>query len=164
MISAPLTSLFSWCLIVLEPLRDKTADLKRLEIKRCACTCILLKIKTARPSKSEKKDTNQLILLFGLINIAKTESMLVGTTPRPSGADSFSISVNSKAIKRVYQFTYLGLVFDDRRSWNNYIEHFKQTFYLGRLRSAACNFRELPDKIDISDFSISVWRNPLVNY
>ena len=49
--------------------------------------------------------------------------MLFGTAPRLSAVNSFSITLNNNVIKRVFHFTYLGIVFDDRLSWNEQIKY-----------------------------------------
>ena len=51
-----------------------------------------------------------------LINVLKTEAMLFGTASRLSAVNCFSITLNKNIIKRVFHFTYLGIVFDDRLS------------------------------------------------
>ena len=53
--------------------------------------------------------------------------------------NSFSITLNNNVIKRVFHFTYIGIVFDDRLSWNEHIKHLilkagKRVGMLGRLR------------------------------
>ena len=48
--------------------------------------------------------------------------MLFGAFPRLSAVNSFSITLNNNVIKRVFHFTYLGIVFDDRLSWNEQIK------------------------------------------
>ena len=92
--------------------------------------------------------------------------MLFGTAPRLSGVDSFSIFINSKAPKRVYQYTYLGIVFDDRLSWNNHIKHLiskagKQLGMLGRLRSSltteSANVIYTSLIRPILEYCVSVW-------
>ena len=65
--------------------------------------------------------------------------MLFGTAPRLSAVNSFSITLNNNVIKRVFHFTYLGIVFDDRLSWNEQIKYLiskagKRVGMLGRLR------------------------------
>ena len=50
------------------------------------------------------------------LNVYKTEAMVFGTSPRLSNIDSFTIGVNGSSIKRVSQFKYLGVVFDERLS------------------------------------------------
>lgn len=73
------------------------------------------------------------------VNVTKTEAMLFGTAPRLSAVNSFSITLNNNVIKRVFHFTYLGIVFDDRLSWNEQIKYLiskagKRVGMLGRLR------------------------------
>ena len=73
------------------------------------------------------------------INVTKTEAMLFGTAPRLSAVNSFSITLNNNVIKRVFHFTYLGIVFDDCLSWNEQIKQLiskagKRVGMLGRLR------------------------------
>ena len=65
------------------------------------------------------------------INVTKTEALLFG--------NSFSITLNNNVIKRVFHFTYLGIVFDDRLSWDEQIKQLisragKRVGMLGRLR------------------------------
>lgn len=73
------------------------------------------------------------------LNVAKTEAMLFGTAPRLSDVDSFSITINGSQIKQVSQFKYLGVVFDERLSWNDHIKYLltkagKRVGILGRIR------------------------------
>ena len=56
----------------------------------------------------------RLISLF--INVTKTEVMLFGTSQRLAKIDQFSVSVNGSAIKRVTEFKYLGVIFDEHLS------------------------------------------------
>ena len=56
------------------------------------------------------------------INITKTESMIFGTSQRLANIDSFSINISGSPIKRVSEFKYLGVVFDDRLSWNEHVK------------------------------------------
>ena len=73
------------------------------------------------------------------INVTKTEVMLFGTSQRLAKVDQFSVSVNESAIKRVTEFKYLGVIFDEHLSWN---EHVKESVFkagrwvglLGRVR------------------------------
>ena len=51
------------------------------------------------------------------VNATKTEAMLFETAPRLSAVNSFSITLNNNVIKRVFHFTYLGIVFDYHLSW-----------------------------------------------
>ena len=48
--------------------------------------------------------------------------MLFGAFSRLSAVNSFSITLNNNVIKRVFHFTYLGIVFDDRLGWNEQIK------------------------------------------
>ena len=73
------------------------------------------------------------------INATKTESMLFGTSSRLSNIDSFSVNINGVPIKRVTEFRYLGVVFDERLSWNEHIKSIlckagKRVGMLGRVR------------------------------
>ena len=73
------------------------------------------------------------------INVSKTEAMLFGTTPKLCGVDSFSINVNGVPLKRVSHFKYLGVVFDERLSWNEHVRYIlakasSRVGMLGRIR------------------------------
>ena len=73
------------------------------------------------------------------LNVYKTEAMVFGTSPRLSDIDSFTISVNGTSIKRVSQFKYLGVVFDECLSWNDHVKFIlakagKRVGMLGRIR------------------------------
>ena len=73
------------------------------------------------------------------LNVTKTEAMVFGTFPRLSNIESFNISVNGSPINRVYQFKYLGVVFDENLSWNDHVKYVlakagKRVGMLGRLR------------------------------
>ena len=100
------------------------------------------------------------------INVSKTEAMLFGTAPRLSAVNSFSITLNNNVIKRVFHFTYLGIVFDDRLSWNEHIKHLiskagKRVGMLGRLRRGLT--RESANIVycslirPILEYCVSVW-------
>ena len=56
------------------------------------------------------------------LNVYKTEAMVFGTSPCLSNMHSFTIRVNGTSIKRVSQFKYLGVVFDERLSWNDHVK------------------------------------------
>ena len=56
-----------------------------------------------------------------VLNVYKTEALVFGTSPRLSNINSFTISVNGTSIKRVSQFKYLVVVFDERLSWNDHV-------------------------------------------
>ena len=51
-----------------------------------------------------------------------TEAMLFGTSQRLAKVDQFSVSVNGSAIKCVTEFNYLGVIFDEHRSWNEHVK------------------------------------------
>ena len=73
------------------------------------------------------------------INKTKTEAMLFGTAQRLSNAYSFDIHIDGKQIKRVSEFTYLGVVFDERLSFNGHVKKLiskagKRVGMVGRLR------------------------------
>ena len=73
------------------------------------------------------------------INVTKTEAMLFGTAQRLSNADSFDIHIDGKQIKRVSEFTYLGVVFDELLSFNGHVKKLiskacKRVGMVGRLR------------------------------
>ena len=55
------------------------------------------------------------------INITKTETMLFGTLQRLAKVDQFSVSVNGSAIRRVTEFKYLGVIFDEHLTWNEHV-------------------------------------------
>ena len=57
-----------------------------------------------------------------VLNVYKTEALVFGTSPRLSNINSFTISVNGTSIKRVSQFKYLVVVFDERLSWNDHVK------------------------------------------
>ena len=56
------------------------------------------------------------------INVTKTEAMLFETLQRLAKVDQFSVSVNGSAIKRVTEFKYQGVVFDEHLSWNEHVK------------------------------------------
>ena len=61
------------------------------------------------------------------------------TVPRLASADSFNIHIDGKQIERVHEFTYLGVVFDERLSWGSHVKKViskagKRVRMLGRLR------------------------------
>ena len=61
------------------------------------------------------------------INVSKTKAMLFGTSQKLAKIDKFSLILNGTEIKRVSEFRYFGVVFDENLSWN---EHIKGGFYL----------------------------------
>jgi len=52
----------------------------------------------------------------------KTEAMLFGTHSRLSDAD-FDILFKGRHIKRVFEFKYLGVVFDEHIPWNSHVKY-----------------------------------------
>ena len=73
------------------------------------------------------------------INVTKTEVMLFGTSQRLAKFDQFSVSVNGSTIKRVTEFKYLGVIFDEHLSWNEHVKESvskagRRVGLLGRVR------------------------------
>ncbi len=62
--------------------------------------------------------------------------MLIGTQAKVSKVINFNIMWNGIFIKRVYQFKYLGVTFDEHLSWNMHIGELvsKTSEKLGMLR------------------------------
>ena len=56
------------------------------------------------------------------LNAVKTEAMLFGTHARLSDAD-FGITFKGRPIKRVFEFKYLGVIFDEHISWNSHVRY-----------------------------------------
>ena len=56
------------------------------------------------------------------INVVKTEAMLFGTSQKLSKVYNFPIFLSGSLIKRVTEFKYFGVTFDQRLSWNEYID------------------------------------------
>ena len=52
------------------------------------------------------------------VNLTKTEAMQFGTSQKLSGMNQFSVTISEFAIKRVTEFTYLGVILDEHLSWN----------------------------------------------
>ena len=99
-------------------------------------------------------------------NIEVVHFKLRPLDPRLSVVNSFSITLNNNVIKRVFHFTYLGIVFDDRLSWNEHIKHLiskagKRVGMLGRLRGDLT--RESANIVycslirPILEYCVSVW-------
>ena len=79
------------------------------------------------------------------LNAVKTEAMLFGTSPRLSNVDNFNILVNGVAIKRVSKFKYLGVIFDERLSWNDHVKYIltkagSRIGMLNRIRSSITSY------------------------
>ena len=52
---------------------------------------------------------------------SKTECVLFGTNPRVTSA-KFCVIVNGKALKRVTEYKYLGVILDESLSWKEHIK------------------------------------------
>ena len=68
-----------------------------------------------------------------------TEAMLFGTSQRLAKVDQFSVSVDGSAIKRVTEFKYLGVIFDEHLSWNEHVKEIvlkagRRVALLGRVQ------------------------------
>ena len=57
------------------------------------------------------------------LNAVKTEAMLFGTHARLSDADFAGVTFKGRPIKRVFEFKYLGVVFDEHISWNSHVKY-----------------------------------------
>ena len=57
------------------------------------------------------------------LNVAKTESMLFGTVPKLKNIDRFQIQIHGHTIQRVFEFRYLGIVFDEHVCWNAHVKY-----------------------------------------
>ena len=65
--------------------------------------------------------------------------MLFGTYGRLFNVDTFSVRVDGQVIQRVYEFKYLGDVFDEHMSWSTHVKHVlvragKRVVMLSRIR------------------------------
>ena len=72
--------------------------------------------------------------------VAKTESMLFGTVARLKNVDCFQIQVHGHTIQRVFELSYLGIVFDEHVNWNAHVKYVlgkagKRFGMLGRIRN-----------------------------
>ena len=57
------------------------------------------------------------------LNALKTEAMLFGTHARLSDADFAGVTFKGRPIMRVFEFRYLGVVFDEHISWNSHVKY-----------------------------------------
>ena len=69
----------------------------------------------------------------------KTECMLFGTGPRLALFTSFSIAIDGKALNRVSEYKYLGVVLDASLMWNAHVDYLigkagKRLAMLDRIR------------------------------
>ena len=72
------------------------------------------------------------------LNVVKTEAMLFGTHARLSDAD-FGITFKGRPIKRLFEFKYLGVVFDEHIYRNSHVKYLlsragKRLGMQGRIR------------------------------
>ena len=75
------------------------------------------------------------------LNVAKTEPMLFGIVARLKNVDRFQIQVHGHTIRRVFEFSYLGIVFDEHVNWNAHVKYVlgkagKRIGTLGRIRNS----------------------------
>ena len=54
----------------------------------------------------------------------KTECILFGTGPKLALSTSFSIAIDGKALSRVSEYKYLGIVLDASLTWNAHVDYF----------------------------------------
>ena len=97
-------------------------------------------------TKIEKRLNDELNLIGrwlhdnGLFfNVAKTEAMLFGTVARLKSVGRFQIQVHRHTIRHVFEFSYLGIVFDEHVNWNAHVKYVsgeagKRIGMLGRIR------------------------------
>ena len=69
----------------------------------------------------------------------KMECVLFGTGPRLALSSSFSIAIDGKALNRVSEYKYLGVVLDASLTWNAHVDYLigkvrKRLAMLGRIR------------------------------
>jgi hypothetical protein len=55
-----------------------------------------------------------------LINVGKTKSMLVHPPPHPT--HQMNLLINNNNIENVNNFRYLGVIIDDKLTWNDHFE------------------------------------------
>ena len=79
------------------------------------------------------------VLFYSHIDFSgKTECLLSGTRAKLSAVNSFNITNKGRAITRVSEFKYLGVVLDECISWSTHVKHVisragKRVGILGRL-------------------------------
>ena len=90
--------------------------------------------------------TNELLLVNKwlidnnlFMHEGKTECMLFGTGPKLALSTSFSIAIDGKALNRVSEYKYLGIVLDASLTWNAHVDYLigkvrKRLAMLGRIR------------------------------
>ena len=78
----------------------------------------------------------------------KTGCMLFGTGPKLALSTSFSTAIDGKALNRVSEYKYLGVVLDASLAWNAHVDYLigkvkKRLAMLGRITKKICT-REVP--------------------
>ena len=73
------------------------------------------------------------------MNESKTECILFGTGPKLALFTSFSIVIDRRALNRVSEYKYLGIVLDASLTWNAHVGYLigkvrKRLAMLGRIR------------------------------
>ena len=75
--------------------------------------------------------TNELVLVNkwlidnnSFMHEAKTECMLFGTGPKLALSSSFSIVIDGKALNRISEHKYLGIILDASVTWNAHVGYF----------------------------------------
>ena len=88
----------------------------------------------------ELKVLDSWLRMSGLfLNTSKTETVLFGTQARLNTVQNFTIQINGYVLKRVFEFKYLDVVFDQHISWNAHVKYLlakagKRVGMLGRIR------------------------------
>ena len=88
----------------------------------------------------ELKVLDSWLRMSGLfLNTSKTETVLFGTQARLNTVQNFTIQKNGYVLKRVFEFKYLDVVFDQHISWNAHVKYLlakagKRVGMLGRIR------------------------------
>jgi len=100
------------------------------------------------------------------LNTTKTETMLFGTHAKLSKHNDFNINYNGESLKRVNEFMYLGVKFDDSITWSSHVQYIisragKRLGMLSRLRknltTFAANTIYLSFIRPIFDYCDTVW-------
>ena len=60
---------------------------------------------------------------IGLMYEGKTECMLFGTGPQTSTLCFFPRAIDGKALDRVSEYKYLGVVLNASRTWNAHVDY-----------------------------------------
>ena len=68
-----------------------------------------------------KLNAGFLVIVF-LLMLKRLKLCFLGPLLGLPGKKSFNICINGKEIERVDEFTYLGVVFDERLSWGSHVK------------------------------------------